>query len=308
VGLLLYADVQQLGRQLEMFRWGLLPLALGLTLLNYALRFLKWHFYLHLIGVSDIRVLDSMALFVGGFTLAISPGKVAEVLKSVVLREMTGTPVSQSVPVVLAERLSDGLAMLLLASAGVVVYPQYWPAFLAVVVVLVVGIIMVQIRPLALCLLGLAGRLPLVSRFAAELGTFYESSYELLKLRNLAVAVGLGTISWAGEGIAFYLILLGLGLPPTTDLLFQAVFVLAFSTIVGALSGLPGGLGAAEASVGAMLQALVGLERGTAGAATLLVRFCTLWFGVSLGLAVLLLFRRRLFPSGGSEAALSGGR
>jgi uncharacterized protein (TIRG00374 family) len=308
VGLLLYADVQQLGRQLEMFRWGLLPLALGLTLLNYALRFLKWHFYLHLIGVSDIRVLDSMALFVGGFTLAISPGKVAEVLKSVVLREMTGTPVSQSVPVVLAERLSDGLAMLLLASAGVVVYPQYWPAFLAVVVVLVVGIIMVQIRPLALWLLGLAGRLPLVSRFAAELGTFYESSYELLKLRNLAVAVGLGTISWAGEGIAFYLILLGLGLPPTTDLLFQAVFVLAFSTIVGALSGLPGGLGAAEASVGAMLQALVGLERGTAGAATLLVRFCTLWFGVSLGLAVLLLFRRRLFPSGGSEAALSGGR
>jgi uncharacterized protein (TIRG00374 family) len=308
VGLLLYADVQQLGRQLEMFRWGLLPLALGLTLLNYALRFLKWHFYLHLIGVSDIRVLDSMALFVGGFTLAISPGKVAEVLKSVVLREMTGTPVSQSVPVVLAERLSDGLAMLLLASAGVVVYPQYWPAFLAVMVVLVVGIIMVQIRPLALWLLGLAGRLPLVSRFAAELGTFYESSYELLKLRNLAVAVGLGTISWAGEGIAFYLILLGLGLPPTTDLLFQAVFVLAFSTIVGALSGLPGGLGAAEASVGAMLQALVGLERGTAGAATLLVRFCTLWFGVSLGLAVLLLFRRRLFPSVGSEAALSGGR
>ncbi len=308
VGTLLYADVQELGRQLETFRWALLPLALGLTLLNYALRFLKWHFYLRLIGVRDIRVADSMALFVSGFTLAVSPGKVAEVLKSVVLRGMTGTPVSRSVPVVLAERLSDGLAMLLLASVGVVVYPQYWPAFLAVLVGLTAGIIVVQIRPLALRLLALAGRLPLVSRFAAEMGTFYESSYELLKLRNLGIAVGLGTVSWAGEGVAFYLILLGLGLPASADLLFQAIFILAFSTIVGAVSGLPGGLGAAEASVGAMLQALVGLGRGTAGTATLLVRFCTLWFGVSLGLAVLWVFRRRLLPSLRSEAALSRGR
>jgi uncharacterized protein (TIRG00374 family) len=240
---------------------------------------------------------DSAALFVGGFTLAVSPGKAAEVLKGVVLKGMTGTPVSQSVPVVLAERLSDGLAMLILASAGVVAYPQYWPAFAAVLGLLLLGIMLVQIRPLALRLLQFAGRLPLVSRFADQLESFYESSYQLLQLKNLAMAVGLGTISWAGEGIAFYLILLGLGLTPSAELLFQAIFILAFSTIVGAVSGLPGGLGAAEVSVGAMLQALVNLGRGIAGTATLLIRFCTLWFGVALGLITLLLSRQRLFPT-----------
>jgi uncharacterized protein (TIRG00374 family) len=246
--------------------------------------------------VTEIRVLDSLALFVGGFTLAVSPGKVAEVLKSVVLKRMVGTPVSRSVPVVLAERLSDGLAMLLLASAGVLAYPQYWPVFALVIGGLVAGIVIVQIRPLALRLLALLGRLPLISRYAVELESFYESSYELLRLKNLVFAVGLGTVSWAGEGVAFYLILLGLGLPPSADLLFQAIFILAFSTIVGAVSGLPGGLGAAEVSVGAMLQALVGIGRTMTGTATLLVRFCTLWFGVLLGLLSLLLFRRRLFP------------
>ena len=51
-----------------------------------------------------------------------------------------------------------------------------------------------------------------------------------------------------------------------------------------------------------MLQALVGLERGLAGTATLLIRFCTLWFAVSLGLAVLLVFRRRLFPAQDANA------
>ena len=56
------------------------------------------------------------------------------------------------------------------------------------------------------------------------------------------------------------------------------------------------------------LLPLVALGRGTAGTATLLIRFCTLWFGVSLGMTVLVLFRRRLLPSLGREAAPPRGR
>jgi uncharacterized protein (TIRG00374 family) len=304
LGLLVYTDVQELSNHLEHFNWIILVPALSLTLFNYLLRFFKWHFYLHLIGVKNMRWRDSMALFVSGFTLAVSPGKAAEVLKSVVLKGMTGTPLSRSVPVVLAERLTDGFAMLLLASGGVVLYPDYWPAFAAVLGAMVCGVIVIQIRPLSLWLLQLVGRLPFLTRLSKDLLSFYESSYQLLKLKNLALAVLLGVISWAGEGVAFYLILLGLGLQPGTTLLFQAIFILSFATIVGAVSGLPGGLGAAEASVGAMLQALAGLDRGLAGTATLLIRFCTLWFGVGLGLVTLMVFRRLLL--GNFQDDLSG--
>ena len=72
----------------------------------------------------------------------------------------------------------------------------------------------------------------------------------------------------------------------TTQALAIAVFTLAFSTVVGALSTLPGGLGAAEASIAGMLVLLLGMEKDSAAAATLLIRFATLWFGVSLGLLV----------------------
>ena len=65
-----------------------------------------------------------------------------------------------------------------------------------------------------------------------------------------------------------------------------AVFTLAFSTIVGAVSALPGGLGAAELSITGMLSLLLGLSVGTSAAATLIIRFATLWFGVTLGLLV----------------------
>jgi uncharacterized protein (TIRG00374 family) len=55
--------------------------------------------------------------------------------------------------------------------------------------------------------------------------------------------------------------------------------------VVGAVSALPGGIGAAEASIAGMLVLVAGLTGAQAAAATLLIRLATLWFGVALGLA-----------------------
>jgi uncharacterized protein (TIRG00374 family) len=60
--------------------------------------------------------------------------------------------------------------------------------------------------------------------------------------------------------------------------------VLAVSTLVGSASTLPGGLGAAEASITALLLLTVTSDHAVAAAATLLIRLATLWFGVTLGL------------------------
>ncbi|HLE28612.1 MAG TPA: hypothetical protein VI793_10875 [Anaerolineales bacterium] len=95
----------------------------------------------------------------------------------------------------------------------------------------------------------------------------------LLTWKNILIAVGIGVVSWGGE-------------------------------CVGAVSALPGGLGAADTSITGLLLLLVTPLRDLAVAATLLIRFCTLWFGVSLGLITLLaLYRRLLF----SPAITPGG-
>jgi uncharacterized membrane protein YbhN (UPF0104 family) len=60
------------------------------------------------------------------------------------------------------------------------------------------------------------------------------------------------------------------------------------------VSFLPGGLGTSEASSAALLVALVsGMTGAVATAATIIIRFCTLWFGVTLGLITYLIFERR---------------
>ena len=284
LGLILLGDIHQVGSRLASFQWQYLPIILAGTLFNYVLRFIKWHYYLGQIGIKDLAILESARLFVSGFPLAVTPGKVGEALKGVWLNLVTGTPIARGVTVVIAERISDGLAVLMLSTLGVVAYPQYWPAFAFILGSLLLFIILTQLRPLVLSFLGYLERYDKIQRFVHALHEFYDGTHILFRPRATIIAVSLGTVAWLGEGIAMYFVLVGLGIPQGWTTFSMAVFILSFSTVIGAVSALPGGLGAAEASISGMLILLMDLPKEIAASATLLIRFATLWFGVGIGL------------------------
>jgi len=264
---------------------------------NYALRFVKWHYYLAQIDAGHVSLRDSLKIFVAGFTMVMTPGKVGELYKAWALKETNGVAISRAAPIVLAERITDGLAMVVLASAGLLLYRFGAAVLLAVVLTMGGFVVVVRIRPLALWLLRQGERIPIISRFANSLRESYESAYRLLGAKNLLFAVGLGVISWAAEGVALFLVLLGLGFVATPALLIQAVSALALSTILGAITFLPGGLGIVDGSLAGLLLLLTGTGAETAVAATLIIRLATLWFGVALGISTLVAFRRQLLPA-----------
>ena len=295
VGLILYADLRQVTHLLQSFEWRLLPAILGLTLLNYLLRGLRFHYYLGQIGLTKISFWTSWRVFIGGFALTVTPGKVGELIRVIWLKNLTGASPAQTAPSTVVDRLVDGLAMAILALLGALVYPQYRAAVLSMLVVMVGIIVISQIRPLALWLLNRGEQLPLVSRVIQPLRALYDSTYELLRLKNLLVGVGIGLVSWSFEGLAFYLVLVGLGVVPSPSLALLAIFILSLSSILGGASSLPGGLGAAEIIMTGMLQLLAGLSEDVAATATLLIRFFTLWFAVGLGVVTILIWRKLLF-------------
>ncbi|MFO7943520.1 MAG: lysylphosphatidylglycerol synthase transmembrane domain-containing protein [Anaerolineales bacterium] len=286
LGLLLIGDIRKTEATFREFQWSLFLLVLAFTLFNYLFRFLKWHYYLRLAGEKEISPLTSAKLFIAGLPLAVTPGNVGEGLKGVWLHQQGKLTISEGLSVVTAERISDALGVLTLSTLGVIAYPRYWPVFAGSLVFILAVIILSQIRPLALRLLAWGERLPLVKQFAGPLSDFYESSYVLLQPRATLTGLVLGTISWLGEGAGMYVVLRGLNVPPSLESFSLAVFITSFSTVVGGISTLPGGLGAAEVSLAGMLTLLLGLNADTASAGTLIIRFGTLWFGVSLGLLV----------------------
>jgi uncharacterized protein (TIRG00374 family) len=303
----LVADVQKLTATLRGFTWHLLPLILGLTLFNYALRFLKWQYYLRLIGVRGLSTRDSFGIYFSAFTMVMTPGKVGELLKSYLLRRVAGTPIAVSAPTILAERMTDGVAMVFLAALGLTSTRFGWPVLVVTLAAALGGTALVQHRPTAERLLARGERIGPLSSRVHHLREFYESSYELLRPRPFGLAVLCGFVSWAGECVAFYLVLIGLGLPGTWSLLIAATSILALSTLIGSASLLPGGLGVADASIAGLLLAVVAsplMTRDVAVAAALLIRFATLWFGVGLGAVVLIIFRHHFsgIPALSSDA------
>ena len=54
-GLAFYADAPRLFQALGRFDWRYLPLALAATLVNYMVRFGRWHYYLHILGIRDVQ-------------------------------------------------------------------------------------------------------------------------------------------------------------------------------------------------------------------------------------------------------------
>src|SRR5262245_16288056 len=127
----------------------MLPAILGFTALNYLLRWLKWDYYLRRMSMGQgVSYTDSGLLFTSGMVMAVTPGKVGEVLKSYLLKRLNGTAISASAPIVLAERITDGLAMLLLMGFGLTLYPPARPAFFVLLLATLVGLVLIQSRPL----------------------------------------------------------------------------------------------------------------------------------------------------------------
>lgn len=244
---------------------------------------------------------DSALTFLSAFSMSITPGKVGEVIKAVYVHRLTDSPVSRVAAVIAAERITDGLAMIGLAAVGFIQF-SYGRPLLAIAALLGIGAVLLFRRP---ALLHAATRRfaqvpligPVIGKVIHHVESFLDASNSLYAPKLVAGSVGIGMVSWFCECVALYLILTGLELEPSWNLLLIATFVLSVSSIFGALSMLPGGLGVAEASVAGLLLLLIDdstFARGDAAAATLLIRFATLWFAVLLGVFALLILQRRM--------------
>src|SRR5579859_4349899 len=158
----------------------ILPVVL-LTVWNYALRWLRWNYYLRVLGVHGVDWLASALVFLSGFAMGLTPGKSGELTKSYWLREIAGperAPLARTAPIVFAERLVDGIAMLLLAASGLITFRFGVVALLGVALLAVVAVALIQARPLVHSVLRRLAAYPRAARAAEVLETIYDSARE----------------------------------------------------------------------------------------------------------------------------------
>ena len=284
----IYADFDQVLKAFEKFNWLLFPVLLLLSLLNYFVRFFKWDYYLSLIKVKVTKI-DSLSIFMSGLVMSITPGKMGELLKSYLVKELNQTPVSKTLPVIFAERVTDFISLLFLALIGAYVYNYGREIVLGVSVFFFLVVVIISNKRIAMPVLKLLEKSSFLRKHLASIHNAYESSYQLLRPVPLLKMSLLSLGSWFFECLGYYIILINFGVDIS---LLWATFSYGFATIVGAISMLPAGLGITEGSL-TFLLIQKGSPKEIAVASTFIVRVVTLWFAVLVGIISVTLYQKR---------------
>ncbi|RDE10807.1 MAG: hypothetical protein C4K47_10915 [Candidatus Thorarchaeota archaeon] len=299
----LYARVDQVAAALASVPIWVLPIMMVLSFLNYGIRYMKWQYYLHRI---DVRLShsDSLRVFLAGFTLTATPGKIGEAIKGYFINDLNGTHVARTAPLVVSERVTDLLAMVILALVGFGLgaesTEQMETLMLLGGIVLVAAVILGR-RELYDRLLKKLTSLGPLKRFSDSCDVIEDTMARSLGPRPMFVSTAISLPGWFMECLELWLllsILSGAGLPSlqisSLVLLLQATFIHCAASVIGAVTFMPGGLGTYELTSMLLMTKLIGLSDPVAGAATILIRFVTLWFSVIVGFIALGLLSRRI--------------
>ncbi|MDI6644122.1 MAG: lysylphosphatidylglycerol synthase transmembrane domain-containing protein [Methanobacteriaceae archaeon] len=282
-----YADLDNLSNALRSFNWIYLVLLILLTTTGYLIRFLKWNYFLKQVPVK-IGLMENLFVFFSGLAMIITPAKLGEIWKGWLIKDINGEDLGKTVPVVIVDRFTDLIALVLLSLLGILYYEEGLSIIIIFVIIFSVFIVLIKSERISSLLLALLEKR--AGKYSRNIKTMHHTFQKTMTIKNLISMSLLGVLAWFMECLGLFLVVQGFG--GSTSLILS-VFIFSFASLAGAASMIPGGLGVAEATLSGLLK-VFGLTSTMAIATALIVRFGTLWYGAILGLAVYLIFKNRI--------------
>ena len=265
----------------------------GLVSIGFLLRAGRWHYYI-LVLQWDVPLLHSISAFVASIALTATPAKSGELAKAVLLRSQHKISLSQGAGVLLIERLGDLFAVIVLAIGGLTLFFDLSSDVLvAGIVASVVAFLAVKCR----VVLVRVQAIPKLHNLSLRLINVLDAVWQLTRPIPLLVGGSVALAAWSCEALAFHYLVGRLSIHSSLLISFS---IYGLSTLAGALSMLPGGLGGVEA-VMAFLLTRVAAPTSVATVAVVIFRLCTLWLFSLIGAifmsAWMISFTKRCHPN-----------
>ncbi len=286
--MVIYGDYSSVLTAFKLFNWKFIPLIFLIIYVTFLLKFLKWQYYLKLIGV-NLKLKDSFHIFMASLTMSFTPGKIGDFIKSYMVREIDGTAPSKTIPIIFADKITEFAALIVSVMIGVDMLHK--------------GIIMLSLSVLMLVLLlylvlnnnfidWFFLRLKRIKLFAKYIAPFNQSllnSQIALKPKPFFLMFLLSLLIWIIEAAAFFIIIYGFQINIGVSGTFFTYF---FSIFVGSVSFFPAGLGITDGSI-AILLTNYGIHESISISVALIIRVATLWFAMLVGSISMLIVVRR---------------
>ena len=245
-----------------------------------ALRTIRWCYIVRQTGLS-VRWRDAAQIYVGGFPMALTPGRIGELWRAWVLASKWKIGYRRALPLVFCDRLLDLNVLLLFAAIGVFGPAVYhWPAITAVAFFLPLMLLLFKPRWCArLVKIGYAIFGKRLRRHFAALLTVCRHIALVIRPSLYLPAFALSLLAWSMEALAIAMAAASLG---GTLSLHNAMATVGLGNIAGVLTFLPGGIGGQETAMIYLIQHN-GNALPVAIAITGMARIGTIFFAALLG-------------------------
>ncbi|MBR9680281.1 MAG: flippase-like domain-containing protein [Candidatus Altiarchaeota archaeon] len=240
--------------------WKIVSVFCLMTVFGYMIKAHRWQILLAHYNMK-ISFVEAFKTYVAGLLFIITPAKAGEVIKAELMYKRHKFSRKKTVFLTLSERAFDIIAHLLLAGVtGLFVANQFLKSIWLVGVVFLAAILAIY-------------------AFRHKLHFVKEEIEQIRDWKLISYTTLISIASWLVEAIQIYLAVLYFGGSIT---MVESIFAFSASLILGNITMLPGGLGAAEAGMVGTLV-VFNISRKIATSVTMLIRFTTLWFGFILG-------------------------
>ena len=277
--ILIVFDINIISEKIGDFDSQYLPIIISLIPLTWGVLFLRWNLLLKNSDI-DIPLKDNFMIFISGFALGVTPGKVGELIKSQLLKNKFNIPRTKTAPLVIVERFYDFFAIAVISLFGILVFEYSIYIFGILIIGITIFLIVTSSEKIFLKFLNKIEKIKFLKNFSNELPKSFNVIQKSTRGKIFPLSITLSVIFWFLDSIIAYLTLLSFGIDIIDYFVLMSIYT--SSIILGVISFLPLGIGVVEGSLVGFLS-LNGIEFHLATAIVVFIRFFTRWIGVMAG-------------------------
>ena len=280
---LFISDYNIISEKISNFKINYLPLILFLVSASWAPLFIKWHFLLKNCEI-HVPLKKSILVFLSGPAFEITPGQIGALVKSQILKTSSNIPRTKTVPIIVVEKVYDLIGAVLASIIGIAILGMEPYLIIIAILVLVTIFFFVYYRPASEIFFKQITKRKFFSKYVENISDFYEIVHKSTNVKVATICILLALTYWFMVSAAAYYTLIAFDINILDYLKVLAIY--ATSTLLGAISFIPAGIGITEGSITGLFT-LNGIDVSTALILSVMIRVLTLWYTVGVGFVAL---------------------
>ena len=241
--------------------------------------FLRWHLLLKNSNI-DIPKKENFKIYMTGFAMSATPGKIGELIKSQLLHQKFQVPKKNSIPIIISEQFYNIIGILVISILGLFYFDFSIYAVFITSGLLITIYFLLSSQKTFKKFTDIISRKKFLKKYAPSLSDSHSILKKSVSGKITIIASFLSVIFWLIESVIAYLVLLSFDIQSLEFLQLAATYTT--SIIIGVISFLPMGIGVVEGSLAGFFS-YQNIEIPLALTLVIFIRIFTRWYGVVVG-------------------------